>query len=348
MDAKMHFEKHLSKLKSEAWVRSLVAALIIGFVVGFVAALSIWFINQTYWWIAVLAFLGVTAICMPIFFFKKYRPTALRSARRIDRLGLEERLITMVEYEGDSSVMASIQRADAQQKLAELESEKITIQVAKVSLVTLAVAGVVGLAMMIVGCLSAYGLIPDGKALLEAMTPEEPIKYVSVIYDVPEGGYIEGESDQLIPVGGSTSQVVAVAEDGFEFAGWDDGFKKPVRSDGKIMEDVIYVAIFMPLDGEPQESDESEESQEAEQEQPQDKPQEQEQQQQPQEPDPDAPPSNNGGGKYEPANQVIDGETYYKEVLGTFRELLKERLENEGDSLSDEERAIIEHYLGIV
>ena len=111
---------------------------------------------------------------------------------------------------------------------------------------------------------------------------------------------------------------------------------------------MIYVAIFMPLDGEPQESDESEESQEAEQEQPQDKPQEQEQQQQPQEPDPDAPPSNNGGGKYEPANQVIDGETYYKEVLGTFRELLKERLENEGDSLSDEERAIIEHYLGIV
>ena len=55
-----------------------------------------------------------------------------------------------------------------------------------------------------------------------------------------------------------------------------------------------------------------------------------------------------GGGKYEESNQVIDGETYYKEVLETFREMLQERLETEGDQLSDEERAIIEAYLGIV
>lgn len=349
MDAKMHFEKHFSKLKSEAMVRSLVAAMIIGFVVGFVAALSIWFINQKFWWIAVAAFAGVTLICMPIFYVKKYRPTALRSARRIDRLGLEERLVTMVEYEGDSSIIAGIQREDAKQKLAELQAEKLKVQVAKNSLATLAVAGTLGLVMMIVGCLSAYGIIPDGRALLDAMTPEEPIKYVSVTYEVPEGGYIEGESDQLIPVGGTTTQVAAIAEDGFEFKGWDDGYTKPVRSDGKITEDIVYIAIFMPLEGEPQESDESQESQEADQEQPQDEPQEQENsQQQPTEPDPNAPPSNQGGGKYEAANQVIDGETYYKEVLGTFRELLKERLENEGEQMTDEERAIIEAYLGIV
>lgn len=344
MDAKMHFEKHFSKLKSEAMVRSLVAALIIGFVVGFVAAFSIWFINQTVWWIAVLAFIAATAISMPIFYIKKYRPTALRSARRIDRLGLQERLVTMVEYEGDSSIMAGMQREDAKKKLAELETEKLQIQVAKKSLATLAVAGVLGLAMMVVGCLSAYGFIPNGMALLEAMTPEEPIKYVSVTYEVEEGGYIDGESDQLIPVGGSTSQVVAVAEDGYEFQGWDDDFTKPVRTDGKVTENVVYIAIFMPLDGDPQESDESQESDE---EQPQDQPQESENNQQTEQ-DPNAPPSNSGGGKYEPANQVIDGETYYKEVLDTFRELLKERLENEGDQMSEEERAIIEAYLGIV
>ena len=80
-------------------------------------------------------------------------------------------------------------------------------------------------------------------------------------------------------------------------------------------------------------------------EKPKDKPQ---QNGKPKDNDPNAPPSNSGGGKYEEANQVIDGETYYKEVLETYRELLEERLKTEGDQMSEEERAIIEAYLGIV
>ena len=349
MNAKMHFEKHFAKLKSEAMVRSLLAAMIIGFVAGFVAAAVLWFVSQNMWWISVVAFVGVTALCMPIFYFKKYRPTAVRSARRIDRLGLEERLVTMVEYEGNDSIVAELQRKDAKQKLAELEATAVKVTVAKKTLATLAVSGVLGVIMMTVVCLSAFGILPDGKTLLEAMGPEEQIKYVSVTYDAPDGGYIEGDADQLIEIGGNTTQVIAIPDDGFEFVEWSDGYKKPVRSDSKITEDVVFIAVFMPLEGEPQDSDESQESQEAEQEKPKDQQdQQQQQQQQPQEPDPEAPPSNNGGGKYEEANQVIDGETYYKEVIGTYLETLRERLENEGDKLTDEERAIIESYLGIV
>ena len=55
-----------------------------------------------------------------------------------------------------------------------------------------------------------------------------------------------------------------------------------------------------------------------------------------------------GGGKYEEANQIIDGETYSREVKQLYKELLRERLETEGDQLSPEERAIIEAYLDIV
>ena len=101
MEAKKHFEKHFSKLKSEALVRSLLAALIIGFVAGFVAAVITWFTNLNGLWISIAALVVATAVAAPIFYAKKYRPTALRSARRIDRLGLEERLVTMVEYEGN-------------------------------------------------------------------------------------------------------------------------------------------------------------------------------------------------------------------------------------------------------
>jgi hypothetical protein len=349
MEAKKHFEKHFSKLRAEAMCRALVAALVVGFAVGFVAALAAWFTTFNGLWISLAAFAIAIGISMPIFYAKKYRPTAIRSARRIDRLGLEERLITMVEYEGDESVMAELQRQDAKQKLAELDTANLRIKIAKNALIALGVTGVLGLAMMTVAGLSAFGLLPDGWAVLESLTPEEPIQYVSVTYEVMEGGYIEGEADQLIPLGSNTTNVVAVAEDGYQFDGWDDGYNKPGRSDSKITGDIVYIAIFMPLDGEPQESDESQESQEAEQEQPKDKPQEQQNQQsQPQEQDPNAPPSNQGGGKYEPANQVIDGETYYKEVLDTFKEMLRERLETEGEQLTAEERAIIEAYLGIV
>ena len=349
MEAKKHFEKHYAKLRAEALCRSFLAALIIGFVAGFVAAFASWFTELNGLWVSLAAWAVAIGISMPIFYYKKYRPTAMRNARRIDRLGLEERLITMVEYEGDESIMAELQRQDAKQKLAELDTANLRIKIAKNTLATLGVAGVLGLAMMTVAGLSAFGLLPDAWAVLESLTPEEPIQYVSVTYEVPEGGYIEGEADQLIPIGSSTTHVVAVAEDGYQFDGWDDGYDKPGRSDSKITGDIVYVAVFMPLDGEPQDSDESQESQEAQQEQPKDKPQEdQNQQSKPQEQDPNAPPSNNGGGKYEPANQVIDGETYYKEVLDTFKEMLRERLETEGEQLTAEERAIIEAYLGIV
>ena len=348
MEVKKQFEKHYAKLRSEAWCHSLVISAIIGFFVGFEVASVAWFLSLNGLWLGLAALAVTVAIAMPIFYFKKYRPTAIRSARRIDRMGLEERLVTMVEYEGDSSVVANLQRQDAKQKLAELDTAAFKIKFAVGTLVTLAIAGTLGLSMMIVSGLSAFGLLPNGMALLEAITPDEPIQYVAVTYEAMDGGYIEGEFDQLIPIGSNTTQVVAVAEDGYEFQGWEDGFGKPVRYDSKITEDTIFIAVFMPLEGEPQDSEESQESEEADQEKPKEEQQQDQQQQQPQEQDPNSPPSNMGGGKYEESNQVIDGETYYKEVLETFREMLQERLETEGDQLSDEERAIIEAYLGIV
>ena len=57
---------------------------------------------------------------------------------------------------------------------------------------------------------------------------------------------------------------------------------------------------------------------------------------------------NAGGGKYEEANQVIDGKIYYREVLGMYKDELIAYLEEYGDSLSAEARAIIEYYITIV
>ena len=163
----------------------------------------------------------------------------------------------------------------------------------------------------------------------------------------------------IIEKGTNTETVTAVADEGWMFLEWDDGYKKPTRSDKRIGEDRIYIALFQPLstDGDP--SDEGDPSdQQSDQSKPSDTPQDQ--QQQPNKPDDSEgeqpedmedqqdSTSQMGGGKYEHANQIINGEIYYKEVLEEYKQLLRERLENEGDKLSEEERSIIEAYLGIV
>ena len=343
MNVKQQFRKHFAKLRNEAWVRALLAGLIVGFVVGFVAAILTWFADLNGLWIPAAAILAATGVSMPIYYAKKFRPTAESSARRIDRLGLEERLITMVEFADDDSFVANVQRRDAQEKLEELETNKIKVRVPRKTIIALSITGVFSIGMYAVAAMSTLGLLPDGMQWLDEVTPEEPIKYVSVTYEALDGGTIEGEFDQLIPLGSDTSLVVAVADEGYEFQGWDDQSENPDRFEKNVLEDVVYVAIFQPIEeGEPSEDGES--SEEEDQQQPQESQSNDQSQQQDE--NSDSPPTNNG--KYEESNQILDGETYYREHLEYYRNLLLERLESEGATLTDEERAIIESYLEVV
>jgi len=52
-----------------------------------------------------------------------------------------------------------------------------------------------------------------------------------VTYTASEGGSIVGESNQIIVDGFSTSPVVAVADEGYEFYRWSDLSTEPERSD---------------------------------------------------------------------------------------------------------------------
>ena len=59
------------------------------------------------------------------------------------------------------------------------------------------------------------------------------------------------------------------------------------------------------------------------------------------------PNANTGGGQREPNNQIIDGETFYKEVLEYYQQLVNGQIEDNG-GLTDEEIDLIKKYLGIV
>ena len=200
------------------------------------------------------------------------------------------------------------------------------------------------------------GILTDKAAEIDAIKEKymngETAKYVGVTSGTKD---VNKAAQQLVV---ATNAEFAPLEykEGYQFYEWDDGYDKPVRYEKNVTEDRIYVAFFVPLDadsqesqdGQPSDQDSDQKKPQKDQQQQQQKPEQSDQEQETKPEDEKDKPTNMGGGKYEEVNQIIDGETYYKEVIKDYQDLLRERLETEGDNLTSEERAIIESYLGIV
>ena len=75
----------------------------------------------------------------------------------------------------------------------------------------------------------------------------------TVTYTVNGKGAILGASKQDVEIGGDATTVIAVANEGWIFVGWDDGYPLPSRTDKGITESVSYTAIF--AEGETDEED---------------------------------------------------------------------------------------------
>lgn len=73
----------------------------------------------------------------------------------------------------------------------------------------------------------------------------EPIPRATVTYSSIGGGRVSGVLTQTVEIGEYTSQVVAIANDGFRFDYWSDGLTTPTRSD-EVSGDKSYSAIFTP------------------------------------------------------------------------------------------------------
>jgi hypothetical protein len=254
-----------------------------------------------------------------IAYFRKFRPTVVSNARRIDRYGLEERLITMVELENDDSYLARLQREDAEAKLASVDAHDIRFRIPKLIVILAVITAVLGTGMSTVNILAEAGYLPGGLEFIDNVLPDPDPVYVEVTYMVYEGGTIEGDEAQVIVLGGTTTEVIAVPDDGYAFDGWDDGSKRPKRADSKVTESVVYTAIFLPLDENGQGQGEGEGEGEGEGDQPGDKPGKGQGQGQNGN-NPNGPPSNGAGGQYLECNQVINGETYYGSVFDEYRE----------------------------
>ena len=113
-------------------------------------------------------------------------------------------------------------------------------------------------------------------------------------------------------------------EDGYVFKEWSDGYPYPTRRDENVTEDATYIAIFMPIeeDGDlGNMDDEGDMDGEA--------PRGTQGQGNKEESDSAGEPNNTleGTGKYEPNNQIINGQTYYREDMPLYQGNADDRIQ---------------------
>ena len=119
------FKKYYSRLAKEGFLKALVCGLIIGFSLLLISAAVFWLADIERFWLCIVLWAVATATATPIFYFKAFRPTIKAIAKRVDELGLEERILTMTELEKDDSYIAMRQREDAKAALKTIDAKRL-------------------------------------------------------------------------------------------------------------------------------------------------------------------------------------------------------------------------------
>ena len=357
-------KKYYKRLAKEAWMNAILAALIVGFSVLLTVALGCWVFGVKAYWIAFVAFAIAVAGCAPLFYFKKYRPSKKQVAKRVDALGLEERLLTMAELEGDNSYMAIRQREDAKKALASVQSQKLKIAASIPLLIVSCVLLPCGLGMSAVAIASANGKLASGKDIIEEAIQPEPNVYVVEFVEVG-GGILEGgELTQFIEEGGTIEAMFAIPDDDWYFSDWSwtigtqtytlQGEDKFFVADLRVYQDLVITATFASTE----EVEPEEEGEGAEADSPNGEPEEEAEDSKDTKEseageegneDKEGEASENGkgegsGGREQEKDTIIDGETDYGDVYDEHLKDAQDELEA-NDEIPDGDKEIVEDYL---
>lgn len=235
--------RFIERLKRGAVKKSVIASIIVSFFSLAVFAGVGWYFGFKEVWAYPVVFAGVAVISAPLFYFLKYRKTGREVALAIDRLGLEERMLTMESLKGEDTYIARRQREDTMNALKLVSEKRFSLALSTALLVCLAIALPLGAGFTTVSALAAEGVLPFGREVTKGI----PAKY-SLVYTVSEGGSLQGITKQYVTAGEDASYVIAVADDGYEFVKWSDNKKEAVRLDKEVDGDVKVKAIFERLD----------------------------------------------------------------------------------------------------
>ena len=344
------FNRYYKRLALFGILKSISRGLIIGFITLIISSLLFWFLGLKMQWIIYIVFLGIVIISTILFYFAAYKPNTREIATRIDEIGLEERMITMTELEGDDSFIARLQREDAIKALNTVDAKLLKFVVSIPVIVLLSLTFVFSASAFTVDCLYENGFIKSGLELINSN--EDKVKEIYTIrYEVKGDGTIYGLLEQNVSAGDSAKFVYASAYDNNVFSGWynsDDEFLSGYagRIEEDIHSDLVVYAVFTLVDEEivdDTDNDEEDKSGDSS-----DKPSDSSQSGNSQtNNDQDGSGDGTGdgaGSSFEEKNQIIDNETYYGgNTYKNARDDAMNDLENNSD-IEDDYKDIASGY----
>lgn len=250
--------EYVGRLKKEALLKAFLSALAVGF--GALLAMSIicWFTEFGGYWIYPVAFAVPFGAAMPLFYFFVFYPSEKYVAKRLDQLGLDERILTMVEFGDQDSYIMKRQREDAVATLSKFNSKLVKFALSAALIAVPAVVVPAATAMTTVDALSKAEVIDSGKDLIAKLN-EDKTKFdlvykisdtqqgFGVLYSAsnPDGGE---EIKLTVGRGQDGEAVMPVAAKGYVFRGWSDGVGSVIRQDTAVQGKIVVTAIFEELD----------------------------------------------------------------------------------------------------
>lgn len=250
-------DEYVNRLKKEAFLKSFLCALAIGFAAVLITALACWLTAFSGYWIFAVALIIPMGATLPLFYFYAFFPSEKYVAKRLDQLGLDERILTMVEFGNQESYIMKRQREDAIAALSKLNSKLVKFSLSAALIVLPVVAADVGLTMTAVYAASEAGVIPSGKELIADLNSDKTT--FDLVYRIPEKmkGYgllysasnPEGAEEIKLTVGrGQDGEAVMfVAEKGYVFTRWSDAMGGYIRRDTDVQGNIVVVPIAEEL-----------------------------------------------------------------------------------------------------
>ena len=322
-------EKYSARLAKEGFLNASICALGMGFAALLVTSLVFWLTGFDYPWVSFIVMAAVTAGTLPLMYYKKFRPSEKEIAQRVDELGLKERLLTMVELDGDDSYIAVRQREDSKRAIENVSTKLLRV-VASIPLIAMAsVLALTGGAMATVTILSDKGILSSGKDLIEEAITPDPV-YYEVEFVEEGGGMLDGDIFQMVEEGMGVAEVYAIPDDEWFLHQWVwevDGVEYTLEgTDVFVVEDlvvnqnIIVTAYFVEVseslqqgagEGEPSDEPPESEPQEGEPTESEESEDEENEEESEDAPPSDKPGGDQAGGESQANDMVIDGETDY-------------------------------------
>lgn len=334
-------KNYKSRLAKEGWLKAALCGMSVGFSADILCAAAFWVFGIKLFWVCILVFAAVTAIATLLFYFCRFKNSRRQVASRVDMLGLEERILTMTQFENDDSYIARRQREDATNALKSVNSSFIKIAVSASMVAIFCATLVLGVGATTASALSSKSLV----AMIQENKTEPNSGIFHLIYGVKGniGGRVDGELKQNVGEGESGKIVQAVADDGYVFIGWTDGYEDATRTDVDVKKDVTVNAVFVEIEVNDEDDETEEEKGEGE-----GNGSNSNGQQQPGDPSDGSDSSDGAGdgagaGSDAASNQVIDGSTYYGDEYGGSLSDAQDSM-NSNSNLSGEERGTIGDY----